>query len=81
MSETTQVKTAIVRRKARILIEMPLSLKSRLDAVSFETQLPVAEIARYALWGAAQEAEVDPEKFVMKVAAAKVARREAERIK
>ena len=67
--------------KARILIEMPPSLKARLDAVSFETHVSVAEIARYALYRAVQEGESDPRKLVHRIAADKVARHDAERMK
>ena len=67
--------------KSRILIEMPQALKSRLDAVSFETRMPVAEIARYALYRAVQEGESDPRKLVHRIAADKVARHDAERIR
>jgi hypothetical protein len=69
------------RRKVRIVVESHPALKSRLDALAFETNLPVAEIGRYALWSAVLDAEPNKKRFCQKVAREKLRHVEQERIR
>lgn len=69
------------RYSARFAVEMEMSLKQRLEALAVETQVPVNEMVRYALRKAVREGELNPAKFVQKVALVKLQFLADERIK
>ncbi len=69
------------RRKVRIIVEGSPALKSRLDALAFESGLTIAEIGRYALWSAVLDAEPNQKRFCQKVARERLNQVQQERIK
>ena len=69
------------RRQVRLVTEANPALKSRLDAIAFETGMSSAEIMRYALWCAVLDAEANPKRFAAKVAKERIKQVEQERLR
>lgn len=60
------------RNDSRVIIDCPGRLKRRLNTLSFETGMSVAEIGRFALWTVVLEGEANHQRFCHRVAGAKL---------